>query len=227
MSPQPKTSTKAFASALILLLLGGCATDTMRQDGSAKTARNEVEMVRLSHSVETSDETGLSKTDRADMARFLADIQAGYGDTVSLVAGAGVSESARAAISDVVMRRGLRLSAPPASIGSMPESGEAVLVVDRYVVTPPQCPNTVMHASRNYANAPSPQHGCANVINLGQMVADPRHLLAGTGDHSPVTEKATQGIRLWREDEPAFVEPRNIGQGATSFGESGGGGGGG
>jgi len=215
---------KPVLTGLAIALLGGCATDTMRQDGSAQTARNEVEMVRLSHTIEAGGESGLSKAERSGLTRFLAEIQAGYGDTLSLVAGPDFPESARAGVAELVNRGGLGLSEPPASPKKRPEAGQARLVVERYVVTAPQCPNTIMHASRNYANAASPQHGCANVINLGQMVANPRHLVAGTGRDSPVTEKATQAIRRWRKDEPEFVEPTNIGEGATSFGESGGGG---
>jgi len=215
----------AVAAGVAAALLAGCATDTMTYDGSSKVARNEVELVRVAHEV-SSGEDGLVDKDAASLERFLQEMQVGYGDTVTLVAGPAFPETARESVQRAVNAWGIPLAGSSGAIAESPADDGAFVIVDRYVVTPPHCPNATLNANRNYANAFSPQHGCAMVINLGQMVADPRDLLAGRGDSSPVTEKATQAIRLWREDEPEFLEPENIDDGLTGFGETGGGGGG-
>ena len=212
---------KATATGLALLLAAGCS-QVARYDGASKVARNEVHLVRLSHALPGGKD--FSSGDRASLSTFLSDIGAGYGDTISLVAAPDYPADAAAAVADVLRDNGLMLSAPPATPPQTPSPGGALLIVDRFIVTPPQCPNTVMHATRNYMNAESPQFGCANVINLGQMVANPRDLLSGAGDAPANTEKAAQGIRLWREDTPAFVAPQNTKSGSSGFGGSGGGG---
>ncbi len=213
---------RAAASGLALLLAAGC-TQVARYDGASKVARNEVHLVRLSHALPGGD--GLTPDARASLRTFLGDIDAGYGDTISLVTAPDYPAEAAAAVADMLRESGLALSAPPATTPQIPASGGALLIVDRFIVTPPQCPSTVMHATRNYMNAASPQFGCANVINLGQMIANPRDLLTGAEGAPPNAEKASQGIRLWREDTPVIVAPKNTKSGSSGFGGSGGGGG--
>jgi len=203
-------------------LLAACATDTMTYDGSSKVARNEVRLVRIAHEVEAGADGALIPKDRATLDRFFADMGLGYGDSVSMLEGPAFSEEARASVTTAVHAWGVPISGPPAEVDRSPANNAAFVIVDRYVVTPPDCPNSTLNLSRNYANAPSPQYGCAMVINLGQMVADPRDLLAGKSGALPVTEKATQAIRMWREDEPEFAEPVNIDSGATEFTSEGG-----
>jgi len=205
-------------------ILAACATDTMTYDGSAKVARNEVQLVRIAHEVEAGEDGALVAKDRESLDRFFSDMALGYGDTVAMLAGEDFPVEARDSVVAAVHAWGVPVAAPPGEVGRVPSRNGAFVIVDRYVVTPPDCPTTTLNPIRNYANAPSPQHGCATVINLGQMVADPRDLLAGKAGGRPVTEKATQAIRMWREDEPEFVEPVNIGSGATEFTTSGGGG---
>ncbi|RMD89976.1 MAG: hypothetical protein D6807_02685 [Alphaproteobacteria bacterium] len=223
MSGQIHRGWKLAVAALVALAASAC-TQAARYDGASKVARNEIHLVRLSHALPASEELG--DAGRAGIERFLADIEAGYGDTISIVAAPDYPDTAADAIADLLLDHGLVLAAPPATLAEVPRDGGAILVVDRYVVTPPQCPSTIMHATRNYMNAPSPQFGCANVINLGQMVADPRDLVTGRSGAAANTEKATQGIQLWREDTPAIVAPQNTDSGTSSFGGSGAGGGG-
>lgn len=203
--------------------LAGCTPQESLYNGSERAARNEVQLVRLAHHVPAAP-ADLGEVDRKAIAEFLGDIGVGYGDTVSLVRAADFSAEATGSIADLLRGYGLRLMTPPAGVAVPEDPAGAILLVDRFVVTPPDCPSTTLQLSRNFANAPSPQFGCANTINLGQMVANPRDLVTGTGDQRPITDKATQAIRLWREDVPEFVVPQNIDEGASSFGESSGGG---
>lgn len=204
--------------------MAACTPQESLYNGSERAARNEVQLVRLAHHVPAAP-GDLADKDGKAIAEFLGEVGVGYGDTVSLVRAADFSPEATGSIADILRDYGLRLMTPPAGVAPPEDPAGAILLVDRFVVTPPECPSTTLQLSRNFANAPMPHIGCANTINLGQMVANPRDLVAGTGDQRPITDKATQAIRLWRADEAEFLEPQNIDEGATKFGESGGGGG--
>ncbi len=52
-----------------------------------------------------------------------------------------------------------------------------LVVVERYIVTPPDCPNWTKSSSGDHDNAATSNFGCSNVTNLGLMVADPRDLV--------------------------------------------------
>jgi pilus assembly protein CpaD len=57
---------------------------------------------------------------------------------------------------------------------------QLLLVVERYVVTPPSnCPNWTKDPVANHENEVGSNFGCATVTNLGLMVADPRDLVIG------------------------------------------------
>ncbi|GAK34366.1 hypothetical protein JCM17846_16040 [Iodidimonas nitroreducens] len=201
-------------------------------DGLEQEARNEVQMVRLAHrinpsspqhSAQSSDEHGLDDAQKSSIIRFLAEMDAGYGDHISLVAGDGFSPKASEDLRRILRAHGLQQENAPASIGEVPKSRGALLVLDRYIVTAPQCPNSVLQLARNYTNAPSPQFGCANVINLGQMVADPRDLLTGNGSGQTSTGKAIQSLKAWRDEVPIILVPQGVNQGGgTGFGSGGG-----
>jgi pilus assembly protein CpaD len=63
------------------------------------------------------------------------------------------------------------------------------VVVGRYVVIPPHCPDWRKPSQDDPSNTPSSNLGCASATNLGLMVADPGDLVYGEpapasdGDH--------------------------------------------
>ena len=71
------------------------------------------------------------------------------------------------------------------SVATLPTAPDAVpansllVVVERYVVTPPDCPDWTKSPNGDHENAVTSNFGCANVTNLGLMVADPRDLVVG------------------------------------------------
>ena len=56
---------------------------------------------------------------------------------------------------------------------------QALLVIGRYLVTLPPCPNWSERPYADFANASNSNFGCANATNLGLMVAQPSDLIAG------------------------------------------------
>src|SRR5260370_6864732 len=81
-----------------------------------------------------------------------------------------LAEQRAAAISRELLRYGivtqtLALDAVPAN--------HAIVVVGRYAVTLPTCPNWSQSLSADFTNAFTSNYGCANTTNLGLMVPTP------------------------------------------------------
>ncbi len=55
----------------------------------------------------------------------------------------------------------------------------AIVMVDRYVVTLPPCPNWSMGPGSDFTNQTSSNFGCSDAVNLGLMVANPADLAEG------------------------------------------------
>lgn len=63
--------------------------------------------------------------------------------------------------------------------GAWRQNRRVEIVLERYVVTPPACPDWSRESGLDYANRPHTNHGCAMETNLGLMIADPRDLVRG------------------------------------------------
>jgi pilus assembly protein CpaD len=81
-----------------------------------------------------------------------------------------------AAISSRLLRWGI--VADTRSIAAVPPN-RAIVMVGRYAVTLPPCPNWSMPRANDFTNAPPSNFGCATAVNLGLMVAHPADLAGG------------------------------------------------
>jgi pilus assembly protein CpaD len=75
-----------------------------------------------------------------------------------------------------VTRRGIAATTLPP--GTMP-SDQMMVSVERYVVSPPDCPNWTSPIYGDHSNRMNSNFGCATASNLSLMVADPRDLVIG------------------------------------------------
>jgi pilus assembly protein CpaD len=71
----------------------------------------------------------------------------------------------------------------PAAAGEGPEAWRqnrrVEVVIERYLVTLPACPDWSRESGTDFANLPHSNQGCATETNLGLMVADPKDLVRG------------------------------------------------
>jgi pilus assembly protein CpaD len=71
----------------------------------------------------------------------------------------------------------------PAAAGSDPDAWRqnrrVEVVLERYLVTLPACPDWSRQSGTDFANLPHSNFGCATETNLGLMVAEPRDLVHG------------------------------------------------
>lgn len=122
------------------------------------------------------------------------------------------------------------------AVGTLPSARDAVapnsllVVVERYTVTPPDCPNWTKSPSGNHENADDSNFGCATLTNLGLMVADPRDLVIGREMGPEAADHAGLAIQRYREGKTAPLP--NVSAGTiynvnvnSSGGAAGGGGG--
>jgi len=175
-----RTSVLAIAS---LLLLGAC---DMRLNEHVMKARentdlrqaNRVDLVQYKHEIKFDGGRDLpteAEYDRFD--GFMKSIELGYADEVVL---RGSSASRRNAMASYIERLGI-----PATIQS--ETGTTderaantvSVTVNRYVVTPPACPNWSNFNGTNERNSPGSNYGCSVDASLGYMIANPRDLVQG------------------------------------------------
>lgn len=80
-------------------------------------------------------------------------------------------------------------------------AGSAMVVIGRYVVSTPSCPNWRKPSGIDAANQPSSNLGCANETNLGLMVADPGDLVVGRDLDNAEAEAMNHGIRRYRDNK--------------------------
>lgn len=193
-----RATVKVVVSAIALVSVSACVPSEAQYSGAASEKRNEVRMVRLTHSIEVSDTRYLSAEAITGLDRFIVENRVGYGDTLSLDAGdAAAGDKDRKAIRSQLLKNGLRLDPNPTIAGALPAEGTVVLVVDRYVVTTPNCSDWSMKSKPNYANAPSPNFGCTSRAILGQMVANPRDLIQGQEYDGPDGSAAANAVETY------------------------------
>lgn len=175
-----RTGIVALAS---LLLLGACDLRLNEHVMKARESNdlrqaNRVDLVKYTHEIRFDGGRNLpshAEYDRFDA--FMKSIDLGYADEVVLMGSAPYRRNAMAAY---IKRLGI-----PAEIQSEPGTKEQLasntvsVTVNRYVVTPPACPNWSNFDGNENRNTPGSNYGCSVDASLGYMIANPRDLVQG------------------------------------------------
>jgi pilus assembly protein CpaD len=183
------------------------------------------DLVQYGHDVAfTAGEARLTHGQRQRLDAFLARLEAGYGDRFYVVAGQGrrgepkqaaarLAERRRQAVMAFLELRKLRVLPLHIEFGIDAPVGEAVkVIVRRYVVTLPGCPDWTGRPGISYGNAPSSNFGCATAVNLGLMVADPGDIVAGRHPGLMDGEFVARSIERYRKGETTPLK----GEGAST-----------
>jgi len=167
-----------------LLLLGACDLRLnehvmkARENDSDMRKANRVDLVQFNHQINFDGGKSLPngpEYDRFDS--FANSIKLGYGDEVVL---RGSTPARREAMRAYLERLAIPVTIQSES-GSKDElSANAIkVVVNRYVVTPPACPNWSNFDGTQERNTPGSNYGCSVDASLGHMIANPRDLVQG------------------------------------------------
>lgn len=197
---------RAAAAAVLIAAVSGCSpTPTDAQWTAADATVKENRVVFLRQTFDVHFEPGadrLSPEEQRRLAAFLDQEGIGLYDELTLAVagdsggGAGLSARRRAAVAAFLNSRHLK-SAPAPGEGAPVD--QVTLVVGRYIVVPPNCPDWRKPSDEDPQNTSSSNLGCATTTNLGLMVADPRDLIAGKEQGPSDAENNAWAIQRYRD----------------------------
>ncbi len=102
----------------------------------------------------------------------------------------------------------------PASPGSheqaWSQNRRVEIVLERYVVTPPPCPDWSRRSGHDYSNQPHSNFGCATETNLGLMIANPRDLVKGRKLGPADGIHQSEGIGRYREGQLTELQEERV-----------------
>lgn len=194
-------ANRLFSAVLAVGLAGLTSACASGWHEAYSNKRNDVELVRLTHDVQfAAGAEALSGSERAELDTFLAGINAGSGDEAWIDAGSDPLGAARSAsIMKSLSARGIVAAKDNLAYGAAPQADELRLVIGRYVVTPPECPDWRKPSDKDFDNTLSSNYGCSTQTNLGMMVANPHDLLEGRTFGGADNDRASLAIDAYRK----------------------------
>jgi pilus assembly protein CpaD len=218
--------------ARLILCLAGILGALVACDSPGEWSASEaprhlrVDFQRLSHTAGfAANATQLAQTEQESLNAFLQAAQVTTDDPVYLEGAAGdrLNGQRIGAVARELTRQGYSVATLPAAPDAVPRNA-LLVVVERYVVTPPDCPNWTKSQSDDHENAHNSNFGCSDATNLGLMVADPRDLVIGRQLGPAGAAQAGLAIQRYRAGQTAPLLGTVAGQ---TYGNSGGSSGGG
>ncbi len=104
----------------------------------------------------------------------------------------------------------------PAVAGTGPDAWRqnrrVELVLERYLVTLPACPDWSRETGTDFANLPHSNFGCATESNLGLMVAEPKDLVRGRTLGPADGVHQAEGIVRYRTGKVIELQKEKVGQ---------------
>jgi pilus biogenesis lipoprotein CpaD len=238
--PQPRRSRPLLWASILGLGLAACSPANFGphenlgwiEAGSPK--RLEVDRAAYRHAVYfDTDRAEISGFEEDRLLAFLAAVQPGARDTIRLEGHAderasdvyNIELAARraAAVRNLLDDEGFAGvsvtssglgEALPVDPGSGPEAWRenrrVEVVLERYVVTLPPCPDWSRQSGTDFANLPHSNFGCATQTNLGLMVAQPRDLVRGRGLGPADGVHQAEGIVRYRTGKVVELQKEKV-----------------
>ena len=193
-------------NSLILCLALACsalqACDAPGEWSASEAPRQmRVDFRRMTHTAAYApDATQLAPREQESLASFLQVAQVTTDDHIYLEPTNNDQRNVSriSALARDLTRHGYVVATLPPGRDAVPPNA-LLVTVERYVVTPPDCPNWTKSPSGDGENATSSNFGCATTTNLGLMVADPRDLLIGRDMGPASADQAGLAIQRYRE----------------------------
>lgn len=162
------------------LLVAGCTPTTSEWTPAEAPKSPRVDYVRLQHeAVFKPGSPDLAGGEVSSLTSFLNQSGVTSEDHVYFEAASEdhLSLTRIGHLTKVMVRQGIGAQTLPPADNVAPD--HIRVVVERYVVTPPNCPNWTAPAVGDHGNQTSSNFGCADATNFSLMVADPRDLVIG------------------------------------------------
>jgi pilus assembly protein CpaD len=201
---------------LCLAFAGGLlsACDSPGEWSAAEAPRHlRVDFQRLSHTAGFAPSaTQLAQNEQESLGAFLQAAQVTTDDPIYLEGASSdrLSGPRISALARDLTRRGYSVATLPATPDAVPKNA-LLVVVERYVVTPPDCPNWTKSPSEDHENAQTSNFGCSDATNLGLMVADPRDLVIARQLGPAGAAQAGLAIQRYRAGQTSPLNPTTAG----------------
>lgn len=198
---------RAAVGIVLAAVVSGCAitpTDSQWTEADATVKENKVLFLRETYDVRFAPGADrLSVDEQKRLGEFLDREDIGIYDRITLAVAddaggkdANLADRRRAAVAAYLRSRYLKAVPDPTPGAPL---DHVTMIVGRYIVVPPNCPDWRKPSDEDPQNAPSSNLGCANVTNLGLMVADPHDLIAGKEQTSSDAENNAYAIQRYRQ----------------------------
>jgi pilus assembly protein CpaD len=192
-----------LATALLAAASSGCTPYTKASWTPVEApVENQVRWTESSHVVRFAPgESDLSAGERGRLEAFLSLARPDYTDRVFVLGEDGGLDSRRvASVREYLVER--RLANRQIMSGAAADDGPNALtvVIGRYVVIPPSCPNWSKPSTGDSNNRTGSNFGCATATNLGAMVADPGDLVTGKTLGPGDGTVSAGSVQRYRED---------------------------
>ncbi len=194
---------KTIILGLTLASVSACSPVSGMYSGGEVQKRNIVQHVRLSETVDIAqlENFGLSGETKYQINNFLTINRVGYGDSISLDVGENRTD-VHNAVRKHLLSLGYKLEDRAPITGAAPKAGQGILIVDRFVVTPPNCHSTTTMGQIIPLTVTSPSFGCSQQVNLGLMVANPQDLIEPQETSRANAEVSTAAVNAYRLGKP-------------------------
>jgi pilus assembly protein CpaD len=200
------------------LALAGCTRTESEWTESEAPNKLRVDLVRLQHDVAFAfNSTKPADGENEEFIAFLDRAGVTPDDNVYLrAANADLLTTARMAqLSDRFARRGVAVTTLPPAAENV-SIDDVQVFVERYVVTPPDCPNWTKYPYGSHDNAVASNYGCSDATNFAHMIANPRDLVSGR-DFGPEQGipafAAIDRYRAGRAFQPRAISTGGVGGG--------------
>lgn len=190
------------------IIVAGCAQTVADWNPAATSHELQVRWVTHEHMVHFNSPTQLLTNQEArSLDRFLGEIDLRPSDRLFVDVGpqpGEVVDDARVGVINQRLSQRIPGAHAVAITGEKGSDGQIRLIVGRYVVVPPNCPDFSRPTDSNPGNYPDSNLGCITQRNLGLMVADPGDLLRGRSLGPGDAEMLTKTLGESRKGDVVF-----------------------
>jgi pilus assembly protein CpaD len=210
---------KQFLAVTSIVVVTGCQSLGNFEDWSnvPEPKKPQVSQVQYSHQVSFDPASAnLSGKEGDRLLGFLNNAKAARKDAFYLVSAnaevpVSLSDARKTNVADYLSTFGVEIRKLSGDFGvKIPQDHSVNLIIRRYVVTLPGCPDWSGERF-TYNNVPTSNWGCANATNLGLMVAEPGDLLRGRDEGYGDGEYAATSISNYRKGETRSLNPEDVG----------------
>jgi len=191
--------------AVLAIIVAGCAQTVADWTPAATPNEMEVQWVTHEHSIGFNSPANLlTNQESRSLDRFLGEIDLRPSDRLFVDVGpksGDVVNDTRVGVINEQLRHYVPNAQALVITGEKGTDSSIRLIVGRYVVLPPNCPNLSKPSNTNPGNFNDSNFGCSTQRNLGLMLANPGDLLRGRTLGPADGEALSRGIRAYRAGE--------------------------